>query len=75
MWTVSYWKQLVEDAVVGASTAVVALLGDGANLWSVDWKAAVGIGGGAALVAVLKGLTAKNVGTPNTTSVVRQDEA
>jgi hypothetical protein len=73
MWTVSYWKQLVEDAVVGASTALVALLGDGANLWTVDWKTAVGLGGGAALVAVLKGLLAKNVGTPGTTSVVKTD--
>jgi hypothetical protein len=73
MWTVSYWKQLIEDAVVGASTALIALLGDGANLWAVDWKAAVGIGGGAALVAFLKGLTAKNVGTPGTTSYVKYD--
>lgn len=75
MWTVSYWKQLVEDAVTASSVALVALLGDSANIWTVDWKAALGLGAGAAVVAVLKGLGAKNVGTPNTTSVVRQDEA
>lgn len=71
MWTASYWKQLVEDALTGASVALVAVLGDSANLWLVDWKTAVGLGGGAALVAVLKGLVAKDVGTADTTSFVK----
>lgn len=74
MWTVSFWKQLFEDAVTAASVALAAFLGDLADVWSVDWKQGLGFALGGALLAVLKGLGVRNVGTPNTTSMVKQDE-
>ena len=73
MNTMLYWKRLFEDVVTGAATSVLVLLGDAADLWHVDWKQAVGVGGLAAVTALLKGLSAKNWGDENTTSYVRSD--
>lgn len=74
MWTVSYWKQLVEDAVQATAAGALSVLGlDALDVFHADWKAALGVGLGGAVLALLKGVAAKNVGTPNTTSVVRTD--
>lgn len=73
MWTTAFWKQLFEDAVTAASVALAAFLGDLADVWSVDWKQGLGFALGGALLAVLKGLSARNVGTPGTTSFVRHE--
>ena len=76
MWTVSYWKQLVEDAVQATAAGALSVLGlDALDVFHADWKAALGVGLGGAVLAVLKGVAVKNVGTPQTTSVVRKDEA
>jgi hypothetical protein len=73
MWTISYWKQLGEEAikgfVVGAGTVFA---GSQLNAFTADWESALGFGLGGAVLAVLYGLGAKNVGTPQTTSMVRQ---
>lgn len=76
MWTVTYWKQLVEDAIQAAATGALSVLGlDVLDVFNADWKAALGVGLGGAVLAVLKGVAVKNVGTPQTTSVVKQDES
>lgn len=75
MWTMSYWKQLAEEAVkgfvVGAGTI---LAGAGVNAFEADWNEALGLGLGGAVAAVIYGLSVRNIGTPNTASPVREDK-
>lgn len=74
MWTLSYWKQLFEGSVAaGAFAAATALGADAVNWFEADWKTALGLGLGTAVLKVLYGLGAAQAGTPNTPSVVRQD--
>jgi len=53
-----------------AGGVLAALGGDAANLWSVDWKAMLGLGAGTALVSVLKGLVARTRGDSESASLV-----
>lgn len=72
MWTASYWKALGEEAVVGFASGVLSVTGlDLVNVLNLDFKAALGVGLGGALVVVLKGLGLKNVGAPQSPSVVK----
>lgn len=74
MNTAAYWKQLGEDALMGFSVGVASVVGlDAFNALTADWKQALGVGLGGAVAMVLKGLSAKNVGTLNTTSFIKQD--
>lgn len=66
----TYLKDLVERAVSSFAGGALSVIGlDGANVLSLDWKAAFGIGAGAALVSVLKGLAASKVGNPDSASL------
>ncbi len=59
----AYLKDLTERVVSSFAGGVLSVLGaDAVNLLNVDWKAALGIGGGAALVSLLKGLAARRTG-------------
>ena len=68
----TFVKDLVERAVASAAGGVLSVTGlDLVNVLSLDWKAAFGIGAGAALVSVLKGLVARRVGDPESASLTR----
>lgn len=72
MWTAQYWKALAEEAVVGFSAGFLGATGMTAvDILHLDWKAALGLGAGGALVVVVKGLGLKNVGAPQSPSVVK----
>lgn len=59
----TYLKDLSERAVSSFAEGTLSVLGLGAvNLLDVDWRAALGVGGGAALITVLKGLAARRTG-------------
>lgn len=71
MWTRAYWKKQVEDAIAyGATTAVTYLGADAVNVLQVEWTTLGGLVLGSMLVAVLKGLAVKNVGSENSPRVV-----
>lgn len=66
MFTRAYWLDLTERTVSSFAGGTLAALGLGAiNALSVDWKAALGFGAGAAVVSLLKGLAARAVGESN----------
>jgi hypothetical protein len=72
MWTATYWKRLAEDAVQGFAAGVLSVTGlDAMDVLHLDFRAALGVGLGGALVVILKGLVAKNVGNPESPSVVK----
>jgi hypothetical protein len=71
MFTREYWKDLAERTVSSfAGGALAALGGDAVNAWSADWKLALGFGAGAAVLSVLKGLTARLRGNPESASML-----
>lgn len=73
MWTVAYWKQVVERmARAGAASLLSAwAVGDGVlNAWSLDPKEGAGIFLGGALVSLLMSLVFTGVGEPGTPSLV-----
>lgn len=70
MWTAQYWKALAEESVFGFAAGVLSVTGmDAVDVLHLDFKAALGVGLGGALVIVLKGLALKNVGAPQSPSV------
>lgn len=69
--TVEYVKDVAERALGAASIALLALVsGDSLNVLTFDWVNAAGLVAGAAVLSVLKSLAVKNVGNPETGSVV-----
>ena len=61
-----YWKDLVERVIASFAEGVLSVIGlDAVNLLDVDWRAALGVGGGVALVTLLKGLAARGTGSPD----------
>lgn len=73
MWTLVFWKDTTERVV---STFAIALLGvwggDKFDLLHVDWKAALGLAGGQAVLSLLKalGVLKLPIGTPGTATPV-----
>lgn len=71
MWTAAYWKDLTERCVVTFAGSLVTLWGAGGlNLLHADWKHDLGIAGGTALVALVKGLAAKALGDPSSAALL-----
>lgn len=65
-----YFKDLAERVVTAFATGMLSVIGlDAVNLLDVDWRAALGIGGGAALVELLKGLAARGTGSPDSAGI------
>lgn len=76
MWTVSYWKRLAEDGLTAVIAGVaVVVQQSGFDVFTADWKSVAQGAVTAAVVAIVKGLASKPVGDPQTTSVVKRDEA
>jgi Putative lactococcus lactis phage r1t holin len=65
-----YLTDLAERTIASFAGGFLSVIGlDAVNVLSLDWKAALGVGGGAALVSFLKGLAAKAVGNPESASL------
>jgi hypothetical protein len=79
MFTLMFWKDALERIVSSfAGTLLTALGGPSVanalfpslNLATVDLKSGLGLAGGAALVALLKALTASQIGDPSSASLL-----
>lgn len=72
MWNSrAYWIDLTERVVTSGAGALLAFLGgDLADLWSVNWRAATGVAGAAALVSLCKALIAAKVGDSGTAALL-----
>lgn len=65
-----YLIDLSERATSSFAGGFLSVIGlDAVNILSLDWKAGLGIGGGAALVSVLKSVVAKFRGNPDSASL------
>ncbi|MGW2343272.1 holin [Streptomyces sp. NPDC001661] len=63
MWSISFWKATAERAIRTFAQALAAVLVAGAtNLLDVDWAAALGTAGLAALLAVLTAVGTAGIG-------------
>lgn len=72
MFTVQFWKETLERAVKSFAQAIILVtgLGEGLNLFSVDFGLALGFGGGGALLSVLTSLASAPFGQGGTPSLV-----
>lgn len=67
----NFVRDLAERAVASAAAGVLSVTGlDVVDVLHLDWKAAFGVGAGAALVSVLKGLVARKVGDPESAALL-----
>ncbi|MCP4897365.1 MAG: hypothetical protein GY906_10375 [bacterium] len=68
MWTKAFWIDLTERSVKSAAQSVILGLGlgEGFNLFGVDWKLAIGFAGGGALLSALTSLA--SIATRNGTA-------
>lgn len=66
----SFFRDAAERAVSTFAQSVLSVLGmDVLDVFSVDWKGAVGVGLGGALLSLLKSVAARKVGTEGTASL------
>jgi hypothetical protein len=71
MFSRSYWLDLAERIAASFAGGVLSALGgDVVDLWNLDWRAVLGLGAGAALVSLLKGLVARGSGDRESASLV-----
>lgn len=73
MWRARFWKDAAERAAKSAAQAlVIYLVGDAPvfDAWHVNWRAAAGIAGGAALLSVLTSVISSRIGDPESASLV-----
>lgn len=67
----AYIKDLVERALASAAGGVLSVTGlDVVDVLHLDWKAAFGVGAGAAIVSVLKGLVARGIGDKDSAALL-----
>ena len=72
MFTNAFWMDLGERTAASfAGGALAALGGDAVNAWTVDWRLALGLGAGAAVVSVVKGLAARLRGDADSASLLK----
>jgi hypothetical protein len=65
-----YVTDLVERVLASFAGGFLTITGlDGFDVLHLDWKAALGVGAGAALVSFLKGLAAKALGNKDSASL------
>lgn len=78
MWTIEFWRNVLERAVkTAAQFGVGALAGDAANVLTLDWAVLGGAVGTGALLSVLTSLGTEvlPVGNPGTASLSKSVEA
>lgn len=67
----NFVRDLAERALASVAGGVLSVVGlDAVNVLHVDWKAAVGVGIGAGVVAVLKGVVARGVGDKDSAALL-----
>lgn len=71
MWTLAFWKDTAERALKTAAQAVVLGLGlaQGANLFEMDFMAALGLAAGGAVLSVLTSIISAPFGEKGTASL------
>lgn len=76
MWTIEFWKNVLERAVkTAAQFAVGTLVGDAANILTLNWMVLLGAAGSGFLLSVLSSLGTEalplgNEGTASLTKAV-----
>lgn len=69
MLTAAFWTGLTDRAVKSFAQALILLWGaDGLNILQIDWPAALGLGGGAALLSVLTSIVSAPAGDKGSSS-------
>lgn len=69
MWGTAFWIGATDRIIKSvAQTLVLLYTGQQFNLLGIDWKATVGLAGGAAVLSLLTSLASAPAGTPGTTS-------
>jgi hypothetical protein len=76
MFTVQFWKGAAERSIKTAAQVLATYLAaDAADVFAVDWRRAVGVAVGAAIVSVLTSLASSQVGeTKGTPSLVGEGD-
>jgi hypothetical protein len=71
MWTLNFWKDVAERALKTAAQAVILGIGlaEGANLFEMDWRAALGFAAGGAVLSFLTSVASAPFGTKGTASL------
>jgi hypothetical protein len=65
-----FFRDLAERTAASFAGGFLSVIGlDAANVLSLDWKAALGVGAGAALISLLKGVVARNFGNSDSASL------
>lgn len=68
MWTSGFWRDALERALKTLAQAfAVVLVSDGTGLLTTDWKAALSVGGMAAVLSLLTSI-ASNMVVPDDTA-------
>lgn len=74
MWQMTFWKDALERAVKSAAQAALLTYGGNAfDVWSLDWKTALGVvasGAGLSLLSSLGSVAIGNSGTASLTKAV-----
>lgn len=68
----SFWLETLDRAIKsGAQGVVLGLsLGEGLNLFDVDWMLALGFAGGAAFLSILTSIMSAGLGTRGNASII-----
>lgn len=75
MWTIQFWKDLLERALKsGAQAAALAYGGNLVDVWSLDWKAVAGVILAGAFLSVLTSLGSNVVVNNGTASLSKAVE-
>lgn len=71
MWTISFWKDTAERAIKTAAQALIlgAGLAQGANLFEMDFMAALGLAAGGAVLSLLTSIVSAPFGEKGTASL------
>lgn len=66
----TYLRDLAERVAWSFAGGALSVLGlDTVNVLNMDWRAAIGVGAGAAVISVLKGIAARFRGDPTSASL------
>lgn len=72
MWSKRFWLELLERSLRAAAGSLVGLwvTGTGFSLFAIDWKASLGVAGGAAVFSVAASLLGSQVGDKDTPALL-----
>lgn len=74
MWSRRFWAQVAERAAKSAAQAAIGLYPlDKLDVLQADWRLALGVAGGAAVLSVLTSVVTAPIGEPDDPSAVHRD--